>query len=124
MLLLLNSNTRLEQQNAVQEAVLDRLGINAQQAKEQFGFLLEALNSGAPPHGGIAFGLDRITAMVSKTDSIRDVIAFPKTQRGQCLLTGAPAPLPAEALAELGLSSGSLSERSPQKIVDINRHAK
>ena len=81
-------------QTAVQEAVLDRLGINAQQAKEQFGFLLEALNSGAPPHGGIAFGLDRITAMVSKTDSIRDVIAFPKTQRGQCLLTGAPAPPP------------------------------
>lgn len=83
--------------------VLDLLGIDEEQARQQFGFLLDALKNGAPPHGGIAFGLDRLIAMICKTDSIRDVIAFPKTQRGQCLLTGAPAPVTDEQLSELAL---------------------
>jgi aspartyl-tRNA synthetase len=74
----------------VQRTVFDALGIGEAEAEEKFGFLLDALRYGAPPHGGIAFGVDRIVAMMSGVDSIRDVIAFPKTQRASCLLTNAP----------------------------------
>jgi len=74
----------------LQEAVFKLLGIKEVEAQEKFGFLLEALKYGAPPHGGIAFGLDRLTALMLGLDSIRDTIAFPKTQRGVCPLTGAP----------------------------------
>ena len=74
----------------VQQKVFRALGIGADEAQAKFGFLLDALQYGAPPHGGIAFGLDRIVAMIAGTESIRDVIAFPKTQRASCLLTGAP----------------------------------
>jgi len=79
------------------------LGISEEQAQERFGFLLDALRYGAPPHGGIAFGIDRIVAIVAGRDSIRDVIAFPKTASGADPLTGAPAPVDAPQLAELGL---------------------
>ncbi|MCZ7597363.1 MAG: aspartate--tRNA ligase [Gammaproteobacteria bacterium] len=87
----------------VQGRVLDVLGIGAAEAEEKFGFLLRALDYGAPPHGGIAFGLDRMVAMMSGSDSIRDVIAFPKTQKASCLLTNAPGSVADRQLAELGI---------------------
>jgi aspartyl-tRNA synthetase len=87
----------------VQQKVFDAIGIDAAEARERFGFLLEALDFGAPPHGGIAFGLDRIVALLSAADSIREVIAFPKTASGADLLTGAPAPLDEKQLKELGV---------------------
>ena len=87
----------------VQQEVFRVLGISEQEADERFGFLLDAMRYGAPPHGGIAFGLDRVAAIVADRDSIRDVIAFPKTASGADPLTGAPAPVDAPQLAELGL---------------------
>jgi aspartyl-tRNA synthetase len=85
----------------IQEKVFKVIGLSDEEAKERFGFLLEALKYGAPPHGGMAFGLDRLCAIMRKEESIRDVIAFPKTQRGQCLLTGAPDTVREEQLEEL-----------------------
>ncbi len=85
----------------MQQAVFQLLGIDEEEAELKFGFLLEALKYGCPPHGGIAFGLDRIAALMSGEDSIRDVIAFPKTTTAQCLLTSAPSPIPDEQVAEL-----------------------
>jgi len=87
----------------VQQKVFSALGISADEARAKFGFLLDNLQFGAPPHGGIAFGLDRIVTLMAGADSIRDVIAFPKTQRGQCLLTEAPSPVDDKQLRELGL---------------------
>ncbi|WP_226468031.1 aspartate--tRNA ligase [Luteimonas panaciterrae] len=87
--------------SSMQSAVFELLGIGAEEAEAKFGFLLEALRYGAPPHGGIAFGIDRIAALMAGTESIRDVIAFPKTTTAQCLMTGAPSPIPDAQLAEV-----------------------
>ncbi|MDQ2702525.1 MAG: aspartate--tRNA ligase [Pseudomonadota bacterium] len=90
--------------SSMQSAVFDLLGIGAEEARAKFGFLLDALKYGAPPHGGIAFGIDRIAALMAGTESIRDVIAFPKTTTAQCLMTGAPSPIPDKQLAEVHVS--------------------
>ena len=87
----------------MQATVFELLGISDEEAEEKFGFLLRALKYGCPPHGGIAFGLDRMVMLMAGADSIRDVIAFPKTQTASCPLTNAPGAISAEQLRETGI---------------------
>jgi aspartyl-tRNA synthetase len=90
-------------QQAVQQKVFELLGIGKAEARDRFGFLLDALEFGAPPMGGIAFGLDRLVTILAGGESIREVIAFPKTQKGTDPMTDAPSPVGAELLRELGI---------------------
>ena len=90
-------------QRKVQEKAFEALGMDRKTYEEKFGFLLSALDSGAPPHGGIAFGLDRLVMILCGQSSIRDVIAFPKTQKAACLLTNAPSETSKAQLDELSL---------------------
>ncbi|MBC7326424.1 MAG: aspartate--tRNA ligase, partial [Moorella sp. (in: Bacteria)] len=89
----------------IQEKMFSLLGFSQAEAQEKFGFLLEAFEYGTPPHGGIAFGLDRMVMLMARRETIRDCIAFPKTQSGTCLLTAAPSRVAPEQLLELHLKS-------------------
>ncbi|MGI6169159.1 MAG: amino acid--tRNA ligase-related protein, partial [Christensenellales bacterium] len=88
----------------LQEKMFQVLGFSKEEARERFGFLLEAFEYGPPPHGGMAYGLDRLCMLLSQRDSIRDVIAFPKAQNASCLLTQAPSSVEPKQLAELGIT--------------------
>jgi aspartyl-tRNA synthetase len=92
-------------QREIQEKVFSAIGLSTEEANDKFGFLLEAFEYGTPPHGGIAYGLDRLVMLLAGEDSIRDVIAFPKTQQARCLLTNAPANVDAKQLKELEVIS-------------------
>jgi len=87
----------------IQKKIFDIIGIGEEEAQKRFGFLLRAFEYGAPPHAGVAYGIDRLTGLLTGMDSIRDTIAFPKTQKGSCLITDAPARVDDEQLMELGI---------------------
>ena len=91
--------------SSLQRQVLQTVGLPLAEAEEQFGFLIEALDMGAPPHGGLAFGLDRMVMLLAGEESIRDTIAFPKTQQARCLMTAAPAKVADQQLEDLHVAS-------------------
>jgi aspartyl-tRNA synthetase len=95
----------------MQQAVFRVLGIGPEEADEKFGFLLDALKYGAPPHGGLAFGLDRLVMLMTGAKSIRDVIAFPKTQSAACVMTDAPGAVEVKQLTELNIRLRKLEEK-------------
>ncbi len=105
-------------QTDVQRQAFTALGIGDEEAEEKFGFLLDALRYGAPPHGGIAFGIDRIVAMMSEVESIRDVIAFPKTQKASCLLTAAPSAVDKTQLRDLHIRLSPAAQAAQQSSPD------
>jgi len=98
----------------MQKAVLELLGIGAEEAEDKFGFLLNALRYGAPPHGGIAFGIDRVVMLMAGAESIRDVMAFPKTQSASCPLTNAPGKVSERQMRELNLKARKSAEKAPE----------
>ena len=97
----------------MQKRVFEVMGLGAAEAQEKFGFLLDAFKYGAPPHGGIAFGWDRIVALLAGTESIRDVIAFPKSGGGFDPLTAAPAPITVEQRKEAGVDAKPVNGKGP-----------
>jgi aspartyl-tRNA synthetase len=101
-------------QRDMQEAVFRILQIDEAEAEEKFGFLLKALQYGAPPHGGLAFGLDRLVMLMTGSHSIRDVIAFPKTQTAACIMTDAPGDVSAQQLRELNIRLRQAREETGQ----------
>ena len=98
-----SGSIRIHEQK-LQEKIFKIIGLGPEDARQRFGFLLEAFQYGAPPHGGFAFGIDRLLAVLAGESSIREVIGFPKTSAGLCLLTGAPSEIEERQLKELGLA--------------------